>query len=380
MPNNIVTAGSAVSDTVQQILQRNRDTERQAMLDALSQQNMERNWKHMDSQEALARQQEQRLTEDQAFDQQIQSLPYINDEAPVEGMDPARAAFLRKYGLTTKKPGERTASMMEEQLPEGMYGPPAEVEDPSSVVQQPDQEVYAGSADFRSKQQQEGRIKALRENPEFQQADALTKIIMMREHGIDQNAPGDLFLPEPTVTPISWDGRQLPTIKLPRNGVGMELSRPPAAPRPQYVGVDSGSGRPVNQMPDGSYAVAELPPGVTLGPKPSAASARPQDIVPQQAWGRLAAARGATGLGAANKAARVQQEVDNILAIATDRVSPQAVMNAKEVMADIADFDAAGQPRPSMESIMQDFAGLPKNEYDAIYALLTGLLGNVPLE
>lgn len=278
-------ATAAIQDFTRQ---RNLD-ERQALLDALQQRQVEHGMKIDDANLAIAQAGNTRAGElhsEDMFTRKRGNLGY--GEVEQSNIDPSLWTELEKRGLTAIRPGQTATVKTQSAVapPEGLT--PEELQawaedfeqgridagepDSVDVTQAPSRKVYVGSNKF----QEDELARSLIDRAIAGEKDPDTvRALNFRRAGVD--LPDSLEGPAPSVTPIDWQsGLPKGTFGMPRGSTPVELNPPPSAyfgtsaNRPQYVGTDPSSGKPIAQFPDGTFRVMNIQGGDAMGAKPSA--------------------------------------------------------------------------------------------------------------
>lgn len=375
MPNfNIqsTTPGSAVSDTVQEILQRRREQARQMMMDKLG----------------IAKfgaDEEQRGLENTRANSQLDiqgrtaNANIAADKARQEAswIDSMGYGSRDVTGLQDSSPDifnalQKRALLQEEAVPGAPNPDDAGATDPLSPEEQAipgqfDQKRfrYIGSPDFQKASDERTRLSdyvtthkdelAKPENAEL--AKALGLIVA----GGMKDVPDGAIEPLPTVTPISPEGNARSPITLPRKGQAMELNWPTgqgatnAKKLWQLVDKDGkessfvGTADDVKPYTDAGYTIRQ-------GNQPVDTKAN-QDIVPYQMWQGLVGKFGQKGVSPQVRQQALLAQMAVIKAQAITRgVDPQDVDLVTDILKDIDSKMAVGRPAPSVESYLMQLA------------------------
>jgi hypothetical protein len=262
-----MTPGSQVAETVQGLLQRKREMERQAMLDMLG---VEKFRLDEESTKHGMRMDEGRLSNDtvstnanvdqsraavRASDANVRQSDASVDESRTR----RQGAMLEQLpDMPVADPSSLDPELQELMLSRGRATPadptfkhesPGEEASPRGEVGAIDQALKAnitdqGGPEFQKEQDQRNRTNEFITNNEgiFKDNDELRTALGIRAAGVPtQGIPASLFEPPPSVTPIGPDGSIKPTITGRRGTSFMELPYPPqtnAANAPTLYQID----------------------------------------------------------------------------------------------------------------------------------------------
>ena len=237
------TPGSAVADTIQQILQRRREDARRAMLDKLEREQLDMRQresvanieaqqartKHDEDSLGLQRTQENRLANELLENQMHRRLQYTRPLTPMSQMDPKLAEYARKYGATTQTPDVTPTNTVPFRA-DGLEG--RELQEGADLTTEFDptvkgQEVYAGSPEFAYNELINQRAGGLMQDPNFQNLSPVGKFLALRSAGLD-NVPEWAAAGPRRVVPIH-PGQRTP-VELRPDDIPMEFGYPPQTP------------------------------------------------------------------------------------------------------------------------------------------------------
>lgn len=380
MPNfnpDIMTPGSAVADSLQMILARRKEEARQMMMDRLGVEKFRSDeadrTAQRANQEAQLGLERQRTDASVAADNERRITSKIDSlgfgEQDLENIqDEELRRELTNRGRTRMAPGPSVTTTTD--IADVEFGPSDHAISSETTVG-PGKAMYTGSQKFQEEQVARQRLMDyINNNPAiFNDNPELKNALMIQHAGASASVPASVMSPRPSVTPILPTGRPGAQINLPRGGEAMELGWAPQQPRPQFVGVDTNSGRPINMNPDGSYTFGNIPEGATLGPKPSAAAGA-SDILTTDMRQRLAQARG------------TPNPDDDQQAIATILGNARVSQGVKDTVQDIYAYALEkGDKRPSADQLMASVdpnstnPPLTPQEMAEISSLLITILG-----
>lgn len=183
IPNGIMNPGYAVASQLQEILARKTKDKHDALLAGISQQNADTSRMQAESYE------KQREAEARWRDAQADKSK-VDDLSMGQPLDDDTVDWLKQ----TKRGG------LVKSTPTGETEPYQQNND-GSIYEGPVQKMdntYAGSPGEQKEVRQTAAIRGLIGNPEFQKADALTKTLMLREHGVNNITPDQLGKAENT--------------------------------------------------------------------------------------------------------------------------------------------------------------------------------------
>lgn len=370
------TPGSAVSDVVQQIIDRRRNLGRQSLLDQLGVEKYKTDVANNDRdfglrQEAEARagkmsESEMAARKFNMVRQKASDLPFGEmDVTDDQQSDPDLFKYLMETGRIRKedvKPSvsygtdfQPPADATPEQL--DSYAQQLEAQGPQEgrVQLSPTQtgrSIYTGSDKYQEQQDQRKRIEALGQNADFFGNDPLKMILAANMAGLN---PPAAALPT-TDTIVGPTGRTIQTI---HGRGGDSITHLPFGPQ-----ANATNGKALYQVElDGQHTSAVFTPNEAdefIAKNPAAILRRgnpvtppkPQDIIPSAFTSQLRQAR------ANPSSARRQEQVASVMAgiksAAMQRgVPPEVVDTASALSEDMAKFRAAGKPVPTVEDYVK---------------------------
>lgn len=362
-----MTPGSAVADTLQDILARRKAEARQAMLDKLNEQNMQHNWSNQDAQLALQNKQEGRLGENQTHDNLIADANFIPDTADPASLNPKLHDFLKGTGAIHTEPGV-TPSVSSGYVDETG----AEHQDSTvTLPKTPDREVYAGSKAYQTSQRAKADIGDLAKNPDFAKMDPLHQVLMGAQAGVQLpgealGGPGKLRVVDPR-NAGAMNGQEIGS----KDKV-VEIGYPPQAPQmsTQWIGNDEkgnpltaanrldATGKPIFIRSDGTRYEGPI------AAKPTAGSGNHTKIDPRY----MAALQKAAG-DKSSKGEEQRKAAINGIIVGYDTTS-RAKAAVQHILADPNRGDA------DVQTIMSRLSpSTLQVEKDAIQDILTAVLG-----
>lgn len=395
------TPGSAVAETVQQILQRRKDEQRQQMLDTLAVKQFGQNVTNSDRTYDLNKQSEARMQatseaqiaadKERMFGERVKNMPYgESDVSDLEQSDPEFfKQMLNRQMIRKSTPPVGTVSN-DMQLPAGAT--PEQIESFAAAIGSnregnaeqaagPAHSTYRGSPDYQKDMVQQKRIESLI-TPEMEKENPLLAAVFRYQAGGAQaNAPAALLGPKPSVVPISPSGRAGAKVTGDRGTEFMELGYPPNPP--------AGTQPNIYQIPDGKggFSTHWLTPGQqpteankVQAPGPIVknnlpASSNSQDLIPGDVRTRLVQAMGSKTTN------DDQQAVLNTISNA--RTSQLVKDTVHDAWYYYNGFDTNGnrlkgwqQPTSVQVTEMIDPSALTPQEYDQAKTLVMMILNN----
>lgn len=396
-----MTPGSAVSDVVQQILQRRRDEQRQMMLDRLGIEKYRADEEQRGLENQLAQQQEARQgrhTDAQIAESKARILEdrikgfggYGETEVSPElqTTDPELWNEMLKRNRIQQRPGltPQTGASTDFQLPEGATpeqieqfaqamegaGSPGVETSPAGPATAP-RWVHAGSDKFQEAQDARNRIQALSDANLSAEQDPLKLLLTLAAAGID--APQGV-LPNRTNV-LSPGGKTVQTITGRMGDETIELNHPPqpsAVNAPYLYQIPGPNGTTVShwlrpgEQPTAQNKVDASGP-IRRGNEPNQSA----DMVPQQAWRELRTAVSLRNVNPAQKQAAITQAMSNVKAIAAQRgVSPQVLADLSEILRNIHALREAGMPVPQVNELVNRVPNITPIEQQQLTSLLYG--------
>jgi len=246
------TPGSAVADTVQQILQRNREQQRQAVMDRLGLEKYRSDEANQAAQLGLEKQRTDAsvaASNETINSELLKRLP--RGRIPTENIkDPRVLDLIQKYGLTEEETDQETPTINPELAAQDRLrrmgvqvdGKPISFAEPPAVesvgkakdevpvfrasATRPPRTMYIGSNDFQKERDARDQMDAYIAAHPNEDPDTLRAIMMARAGMID-SLPANIAGARPSVTPILPTGRAGQRVDLPRGGSAMELGYPP---------------------------------------------------------------------------------------------------------------------------------------------------------
>lgn len=393
MPNisQYMTPGSAVSDTVQEILQKRREQQRQMMLDRMGVMKFgaDENQRGIENKRADA---ELGLNKDRTAAQiaadnarEVDSFidttdPNPHDVGDLETTNPKMFHALMERGRIQKKavPGVSTSTSFPGIDPDGTVDPLSAEEE---AYTKPTYE-FTGSSDYRKQADARQRLtdyktqnaKLLAGNPQLSQA-----IDLILAGGM-KDVPDSATEPEPTVTPISPDGNAKPVIHLGHGGKAMELNYPPQvnavnAPALYQATGPDGVTKSVSLTPSEMSAYTDAGYTLRKGNLPVDPNAN-KDIVSTPLLKDLASVMGVKGISSTQKQQLISSKMAVIKAQAIIKgVDPEVIDAMNGILGDIDKLKTAGQPIPGPEVFLGRVTGMSPQENAHLAALLQAFYG-----
>lgn len=398
--------GAEATDRIEEFLRYQREEQRLAMLDELQKQAQEHGQRmqsenlklnqNRDARDADAAKRDADMHGEDMFTKRVSNLPY--GEVDQSQINPELWSELEKRGMTRTRPGTTATTRSSASLtpPEGLDAAGLEAwaksiesgEQPATfentdVTASPERRVFRGSQRFQQEETARERIDELlskETDPDRIQA------LLVRRAGVD--LPASLEGPVPSVQTVRPDGKPGSVIQGARGRSFMEMGYQPAA----YFGGAAANVPSVVHIPDVNDPTKMIPHWLKPGEQPSERNRinspgpvdkgdlqpvqRPVQIVPQQAWNQLKAARMAQTSGSLRQAG-IDQATANIKALAQQNgVSPDVMAVVDDVIADEAERQAMGLPASPIPEILGRMTDVSPDQLAQISALLYGFLSN----
>jgi len=348
--------GATATGAVQDFLKQRNAEQRQAMLDALQQQDMEHGWKVDEHSRVLADAANQRAGEmhtEELFGKKRDSLADGVDLSQVQ--DAELVEQIKKRGLANTKPASTT------------YGYGESGSDPR-ITKNPQQSTYAGSKDYQNQQRLRGYADDF-----INQASAAGDQEMMTagnavKNGMLNNLPAGLFEPAPSLQFIKPGGEKGNFYQGKRGQLFMEGNYAPSGGSMnhfQYGGTEPGTGRPLAfDTRNGGFAVAPIAGtnNPAIAAKPTAQSGPSAGLIQKlaDAKGNVAnheARRNGILSGVMGPSAKTPQQLDaeqsyNVLLNGVIAAIPGSSPGLVDVAVDITSDPANNQK--TMEQIVKE--------------------------
>jgi hypothetical protein len=403
--SDLITPGSAVSDTVQQILERRREAQRQMMLDRLGVEKFrsDEDQRAKDYQLRQAEEARQKQLSDaqiaeahtRQLQQQIGMLPEDEfDASDLKDNNPDLFNELVKEGrIRPETTTPKVSSSTDFQAP-----PDATPDQLEQYAQQleangPDQgAVPVGPASTRfmytgSKEHQQEKIFQKRiddfilNNPQYAKDKDMLNALMFMRNGLIKQIPDEFLVPNSVVPIKPGSVKSGQPINLPRGAKPMELPYPPqpntyTAPQLWQL-TDPKTNTTISKVMTPVEAQAYANAGYTLR-KGNEPTQTPHDLVPAEALRPLQIALGAKGITSDQRAMAVQQAMGTIGSIARQRGASADVLSAVDhAMQDVIAAINAGRPIPTVEQLLGQVSDANPQEQQQFEALLRALITGV---
>jgi hypothetical protein len=367
-----MTPGSAVAETLQQILQKRRDAERQIMLDRLGvekfrldEQEAQSRMKDADARTRIAQAGEERAsleskaniaqseaaTAESRIRQEnelLEGLPFAPVEDPSQLPSELQDLMIRRGRAT---PGQAT---FDYQKSEGDVSPRAEVNAIDQALKAgPVKDM--GSPDFQKDELQRQLIQKFKSSNQglFQGNPELGAALDAAGAGVINQVPGSLFEPAPTLYHMGPTGKLTPKGTLPRGAQVVETGFAPQTNTANSTQVWKLTHPETGKTLDVVGTATDLTPYIAQGYRTDG-KAGTVTAPPDQSGNVARAARDlgvALGLPrSANKAARVEQMRQNLLGAVP--IPGPAKQFLQDVITDVERWLEQGQVPPTTEQIM----------------------------
>lgn len=299
--------GASAAEAIQELLTQRKMEARQAMLDKLSEENMQHQWKASDAQidiatrgQKIAEDRERREADAQTettWRNQIGDLP---DDANLESLKESNPELYNELvkrnmrrvepsktpmvsSATSYSPTPKMGPLSDDELANEALGAATNIEAPTQAGPEiPGGEFFVGTKDFQKQRRREAEYDRIMQNPDFAKADELTKAMMLAKIDEKFNIPESAIAGPRRVIPIP-PGSRTPVELGPRDQA-IEMNYPPqvgAWSRPVFIGMQGSNA--VMQQPDGSISLQPVPGTGELEGKPGTVSGN-RPVAPPQAW------------------------------------------------------------------------------------------------